>query len=293
MKQWGVTLQKCNRDFEKVQSKVQLSLPLSCTESSALPLNGRAPIITGGSRGIGRAIALHFNSLGARLVINYASNSTHADQLVSLLNSSAAAGAADDGGLPQAIAIKADISDEQQVKTLFDKAEAVFGSIQILVHSAGILDPKYPPIASTTVADWDETFSINTKGAFLCCRAAINRFARGGRIIMISTSLVGGLQPGYGAYTASKAAVETMIKIAAKELKGRGVTANCVAPGPTATELFFQGKSEETINRMVDLCPLGRLGQTHDLTPIVGLIASDAGEWINGQVIRVNGGAIV
>lgn len=259
---------------------------------SALLLKGRVAIITGGSRGIGRAIALHFNSLGAKLVINYASNSTQADQLVSELNSTTAEVTTSDTQ-PQAIAIKADVSDEEQVRTLFDQAEAIFGSVQILVHSAGVLDSKYPLISNTSVADWDKTFSINAKGAFLCCREAVNRFSQGGRIIMISSSLVAGLQPGYGAYTASKAAVETMIKITAKELKGRGVTANCVAPGPTATELFYEGKSEETIKRMIDLCPLGRLGQTDDITPIVGLLASDAGEWINGQVIRVNGGSIV
>ncbi|CAM8971440.1 unnamed protein product [Rhodiola kirilowii] len=262
------------------------------SSSDALPLKGRVAIITGGSRGIGRAIALHFSSLGAKVVINYASNSAQADQLVSELNSTASEVTSSDGH-PRAIAIKADVSDEEQVRNLFDQAETLFGAIQILVHSAGVLDSKYPAIGNTTVADWDKTFNINTKGAFLCCREAVNRFAHGGRIIMISSSLVAGLQPGYGAYTASKAAVETMIKITAKELKGKGVTANCIAPGPTATELFFEGKSEETIKRMMDLCPLGRLGQTDDVTPIVGLLASDAGEWINGQVIRVNGGAIV
>jgi 3-oxoacyl-[acyl-carrier protein] reductase len=158
-----------------------------------------------------------------------------------------------------------------------------------------VLDPKYPILANTTVEDWDMTFNVNTKGAFLCCREATNwlAYGGGGRIIMISTSLVGAPTPGYAAYTASKAAVETMTRIVAKELKGTGITANCVAPGPVATELFFAGKTEETLKRIADACPLNRLGEPEDISKVVGFIASDAGEWINGQVIRVNGGFVV
>lgn len=142
--------------------------------------------------------------------------------------------------------------------------------------------------------DFDFTFNVNTKGAFLCCREAANRLIRGGggRIILISSSTVGGLKPGFGAYAASKAAVETMVKILAKELKGSGITANCVAPGPIATEMFFAGKDEEHIKKIIDECPLGRLGETKDVAPIAGFLASDAGEWVNGQVIRVNGGYV-
>ncbi|KAL6185679.1 hypothetical protein ACLB2K_041807 [Fragaria x ananassa] len=184
----------------------------------------------------------------------------------------------------------------EMVKLLFDMAEQEMGAqVHILVNCAGVLDPKYPSLADTTVNDWDNTFNINTKGAFLVCREATNRLARGagGRIIMITTSVVGGLMPGYAAYAASKAAVETMTKIVAKELKGSGITANCVAPGPVATELFFAGKSEETVNRITEACPLGRLGQPHDVSQVVGFLAGDAGEWINGQVLRVNGGALI
>ncbi|KAK0598912.1 hypothetical protein LWI29_000682 [Acer saccharum] len=149
------------------------------------------------------------------------------------------------------------------------------------------MDPKYPALANTAVEDWDKTFNVNTRGAFLCSKEAANRLVHGGggRIILISTSVVGGLFPGYGAYAASKAAVETMAKIMAKELKGSGITVNCVAPGPVATELFFAGKTEETVNRLVDSCPLGRFGQPGDVSKIVGFLAGDDGEWINGQVI--------
>ncbi|KAE8098366.1 hypothetical protein FH972_016435 [Carpinus fangiana] len=257
--------------------------------SSSSRLDGRVAIVTGASRGIGRAIAIHLHSLGARVVLNYASSSTKADLLASELNASATL------SHPQAIAVRADVSDPDQVKLLFDRAEQEFGSIHILVNSAGVLDPKYPTLANTSVEDWDMTFNINTKGAFFCCKEAANRLKRGGngRIIMISTSVVGSLLPGYAAYAASKAAVETMTKIVAKELKGTGVTANAVAPGPVATDLFFEGKSEETIKMIADACPLGRLGEPKDVTHVVGFLASDAGEWINGQVIRVNGGFVV
>jgi 3-oxoacyl-[acyl-carrier protein] reductase len=259
--------------------------------SPSLPLLDRVAIVTGASRGIGRAIAIHLHSLGARVAINFVSSSSQADLLVSELNASA-----NFTSQPQAIAVKADLSDPDHVKLLFDRTEQEFGSkIHILVNCAGVLDPKYPTVANTTVEAWDNTFNINTRGAFLVCREAANRLIRGGggRIIMTSSSAIGMNPPGYGSYVASKAAVEAFVKILAKELKGAGITANCVAPGPVATELFFAGKSEDTINRLVSNCPLGRLGEPKDISPIVGLLASDAGEWINGQVIRANGGSVV
>lgn len=260
------------------------------SSSSSLPLNGRVAIVTGGSRGIGRAIATHLHSLGAKLVINYASsNSTQADQLASELNSC-------ENTQSKAIAVRADVSDPEQVKHLFDRAEQEFETqAHIVVNCAGILDPKYPTLAETSVEDWDKTFSVNARGAFLVSREAARRLRRGGggRIIEISTSLVGGLMPGYGAYAASKAAAETMTKILAKELKGSGITANCVAPGPVATELFFAGKSEETVKKIAEACPLNRLGEPKDVAQVVGFLAGDAAEWVNGQVIRVNGGYII
>lgn len=256
-----------------------------------LNLNGRIAIVTGGSRGIGRAIAVHLHSLGARVVINYASSSKQADELASELNNSN-----DSSGSQSALAVKADVSEADEVKVLFDRAEQELGGqVHVVVNCAGVLDPKYPSLADTSVQDWDKTFNVNTKGAFLVCREAARRVARGGggRIIMITTSVVGGLMPGYAAYAASKAAVETMTKVVAKELKGTGITANCVAPGPVATELFFAGKTDDTVKRIADACPLGRLGDPNDVSQVVGFLAGDAGEWVNGQVIRVNGGSLI
>ncbi|KAI3471509.1 hypothetical protein Pfo_028159 [Paulownia fortunei] len=241
------------------------------TTADSLPLNGRVAIVTGASRGIGRAIAIHLRSLGAKLVINYASSSSQADLLASELNSNAADKSPSS---PVAIAVKADVSNPDDVKSLFDRAEQEFNTpAHILVNCADFRS-KVPDPSQYDSRRLETTFSVNTK-------------------VLISTSTVGVALPGYATYSASKAAVETMAKIVAKELKGSGITVNCVAPGPVATELFFAGKSEEMVQRIVDACPLGRLGEPNDVAQIIGFLVSDAGEWVNGQVIRVNGGFVV
>ncbi|KAF3532339.1 hypothetical protein DY000_02043940 [Brassica cretica] len=262
------------------------------------PLAGRVAIVTGSSRGIGRAIAIHLAELGARVVVNYTTKSSDAELVAAEINglpavtgngpraivvqanvsepsqvkslfdaaerafespvhilSDAELVAAEINGLPavtgngpSAIVVQANVSEPSQVTSLFDAAESAFElPVHILVNSAGVLDPKYPSIANTSVEDFDRTFSVNTKGAFLCSKEAANRLKQGGggRIILLTSSMTRGLKPGFGAYAASKAAVETMVKILAKELKGTGITANCVAPGPIATEMFYEGKSSE------------------------------------------------
>ncbi|URE16358.1 Short-chain type dehydrogenase [Musa troglodytarum] len=259
----------------------------------ALPLSGRVAIVTGASRGIGRAIASHLASLGASLVIGYASSSAAADRLAAELNSSKLNSSTNQK--PRAVAVRADVSDPDNVKSLFDAAESAFGGpAHILVACAGVLDDKYPTLSTTAVEDWDAAFAVNTRGAFLCCREAANRLVRGGggRIVCITSSTTASLRPGFGAYVASKAAVEAMVKVMAKELKGTAITANCVAPGPVATDMFFAGKSEETVRRVVEENPMGRLGETEDIVPVVGFLCTDDGQWVNGQVIRVNGGYV-
>lgn len=258
------------------------------SSGDTLPLRDRVAIITGGSSGIGRAIALHLSSLGARVLIIYSTNFKKAEMTAAEINSG-------EGVSPRAAVYKVDVSDPVQVKSMFDAAESVFGSpVDIFVNSAAIFDPKNPTIAGTAVEDFDRIFAVNARGAFLCCREAANRIKRGGggRIICLTTSNVAALRPNFGAYAASKAAVETMVKILSKELKGTGITANCVAPGATGTDYFYTGKTTEMLNALVNEVPLGRLGLPEDISPVVALLATDAGGWVNGQVIRVNGGAV-
>ncbi|XP_021741145.1 NADPH-dependent aldehyde reductase-like protein, chloroplastic [Chenopodium quinoa] len=266
------------------------SSPTTTTPTAAAnTLQDRVAIVTGASRGIGKVIALHLASLGAKLVINYTSPSskTYADQLVCQINSLT---------LPsittlRAIAIQADVSDEFQVKALFNTAEQTFNTQpHIVVTSAGIFDSKYSSLFDIEASHFDRIFGINTRGTFLCIKEAANSFKRGGggRIVTMSSSAVRSLKEKYGAYAASKAAVNVMTTILAKELKGSGITVNAVAPGPVATEMFFEGKTEEMVKKIAEECPLKRLGKVED----VGFLASDAGEWVNGQVIRVNGGYV-
>ncbi|XP_010463872.1 PREDICTED: short-chain type dehydrogenase/reductase-like [Camelina sativa] len=270
----------------------------SSVSSPTFCLAGRVAIVTGSSRGIGRAIAIHLAELGARIVVNYSTNSVEADKVAAAITSSCSKN--DDsedvaGKIPRVIVVKADISEPSQVKSLFDEAERVFESpVHILVNSAAIADPNHSSLSDTSVELFDRIISVNTRGAFLCAREAANRLKRGGggRIILLSTTLVQSLHPHYGSYTASKAAVEAMAKILAKELKGTHITVNCVSPGAVATDMFFTGVSDEIVEKVKSLNLFGRLGETKDIAPVVGFLASDAAEWINGQVIIANGGCL-
>jgi len=240
----------------------------------------RVAIVTGASRGIGAAIAERLAADGFTVVINYAGKAAEAEALVAKIEAA--------GG--HAVPAQADVSDPAAVARMFDAAEAAFGGIDVLVNNAGIM--KLASIAEADDALFDSQIAINLKGSFNTLREAAKRLRAGGRIINLSSSVVGLYQPTYGVYAATKAGVEAMTHILAKELRGRGITVNAIAPGPTATALFLNGKPQAVIDNLTKLAPLERLGQPKDIANAVAFLAGPDGAWINGQVLRANGGII-
>jgi len=242
--------------------------------------NGKIAIVTGASRGIGAAIAERLANDGFAVVINYAGNEGEASAQVARIR--------ERGG--SAIAVRADVSKPDEVGRLFDAAEKEAGTLAVLVNNAGVM-----PLAAIADAKdelFERTIAINLKGVFNGMREAARRMPDGGRIISFSSSVVGLYQPTYGIYAATKAGVEAMTHVLANELRGRNITVNTIAPGPTATDLFLNGKSPELIERLGKLAPLERLGQPADIAAVVSFLAGPDGAWINGQVIRANGGII-
>ena len=240
----------------------------------------RVAIVTGASKGIGASIARRLAKDGIAVVVNYATNAQAADDIVSQI------GAA--GG--RAVAIKADIAAPDGMIRLFDAAEQNFGGTDILVNNAGIMELS--PIRDADDATFERMVSVNIGGVFRGLREGARRLRDGGRIISFSSSVVGLSPPTYGIYAATKAATEAMTHILAKELGPRGITVNAVAPGPVETELFMKGKSEAMVKTIVSMNPLGRLGQPDDIAGLVAFLAGPDGFWVNGQVIRANGGVI-
>ena len=240
----------------------------------------RAAIVTGSSTGIGAAVAERLAADGIAVVINYSKNPAPAETLVSRI--------VNGGG--QAIAVGADVSDPAAVTRLFDEAERAFGGVDVLVNNAGIM--KLAAVAATSDALFDQAIAINLKGTFNGLREAANRLREGGRIVSFSSSVVGLYQPTYAAYAATKAGVEAMSHILAKELGPRQITVNVVASGPVATQLFLNGKSDDEIKPIVARTPLARLGKPDDIARVVSFLVSAEGGWINGQVLRANGGII-
>ncbi len=241
---------------------------------------GRVALITGTSRGIGRAIAERLARDGIAVVVNYAGNESAARDAVNAIEKS--------GG--RAIAVQADVANRADVQRLFEETIQKFGRLDILVNNAGIMFNK--PLADVAEEEFDRIFAVNVKGTFLACQQAARRMAEGGRIINFSSSTTAMMLPTYGAYVATKGAVEQMSHILAKELGPRGITVNVVSPGPTDTELFGQGKSEQDKQRFAQLAALGRLGQPRDIADVVALLICDDARWITGQNLRVNGGTI-
>jgi 3-oxoacyl-[acyl-carrier protein] reductase len=240
----------------------------------------KVAIVTGASRGIGSAIANRLASDGFAVVVNYAGRSAEAETLVRQIEEA--------GG--KAISVQADVSDAGAVERLFDAAESAYGRIDLLVNNAGIM--KLAALAESDDTLFDSQIAINLKGSFNTLREAAKRLRNGGRIINLSSSVVGLYQPSYAVYDATKAGVEAMTHVLAKELRGRNITVNAVAPGPTATALFLDGKPQQVIEHLTKLAPLERLGQPEDIANTVAFLAGPDGAWVNGQVLRANGGII-
>jgi 3-oxoacyl-[acyl-carrier protein] reductase len=238
-------------------------------------------IVTGASRGIGAAIASRLAKDGYAVVVNYAGSAKEAAKVVD--------GIVAAGG--QAMAVQADVADPVAARRLFDEALRAYGRVDVLVNNAGIMPPALPHLVDTDDPTFDRLFAVNVKGSFNTMREAAARLQSGGRIVNFSTSVIGLALPGYAVYAATKGAIEVMTNILAKEMRGRNITVNAVAPGPTATALFLDGKSPETIERLAKAAPLERLGTPDDIANAVALLAGPNG-WVNGQTLRVNGGLV-
>ncbi len=238
----------------------------------------KSVIVTGSSRGIGRAVARRLASDGFAVTVNYAGNATKAEEVVAEIKSA--------GG--QAIALQADVANAADVEHLFNETIDTFGGLNVAVNCAGIM--PLSPIAKGDLELFDNVIATNLRGTFLVLGHAARQVSRGGRIIAFSSSVIAKAFPTYGPYIASKAGVEGLVRVLANELRGRDITVNAVAPGPVATELFLTDKTESQIEQLRKQSPLERLGQPEDIANVVSFLAGPNGSWVNGQIVRVNGG---
>ena len=245
-----------------------------------MPNLQKTDIVTGSSRGIGAAVVERLAADGFSVVINYSGSADAAQKLADKIASLG----------HKAISVKADISKSEEMTAMFERATSEFGGIDVLVNNAGIM--RLSPLAETDDAMFDEQVAINLKGTFNGLRLAAKQLRDGGRIVSFSSSVVGLYQPTYGVYAATKAATEAMTHVLSKELGNRGITVNVVAPGPVDTELFTRGKQQSEISAITGRTPLGRLGKPDDIARTVSFLVGPDGGWINGQVIRANGGII-
>jgi 3-oxoacyl-[acyl-carrier protein] reductase len=240
----------------------------------------KVAIVTGASRGIGAAIADRLARDGFAVVINYSASAGAAEALVGKIKAS--------GG--SALAVCADVADSASVKAMFEATEKAFGGIDAVVNNAGIM--MLGKVADSDDAMLDRQIAVNLKGTFYGMREAARRIRNGGRIVNFSTSVVGTKLETYSVYAATKAAVETMTAVLSKEMRGRNITVNAVAPGPVTTELFLEGKSPELVERMAKMNPMERIGTPEEIASVVSFLLGPDGGWINGQVLRANGGAV-
>jgi 3-oxoacyl-[acyl-carrier protein] reductase len=239
-----------------------------------------AAIVTGGSKGIGAEIAVRLAADGRAVVINYAQATRDADEIVARIKSA--------GG--RALAVKGDVASLDCAANLYDLAEREFGPVEVFVNNAGML--RQAPLAESDDAMFERLVAVNLGGYFRGMRESARRMPDGGRIINISTSVVGFYHPNFGVYAATKAGVDAMTHILAKELGSRQITVNAVSPGQVETVLFLEGKSADELRYYADRIPLGRLGRPDDIVGIVAFLVGPESRWLSGQVIRVNGGGV-
>lgn len=238
---------------------------------------GRVAIVTGGSGGIGRAVAERLAADGFSVLVHYAGAKDIAEETVKALTRAGV----------RAVAARGDVASETEMTAVFDTADREFGGVDVVVHTAGIM--PLAPVAQMDLETFDRVQRTNVRGTFVVDQLAARRVREGGAIINFSTSVTRLQIPGYGAYAASKGAVEALTLILARESRGRDITVNAVAPGPTATPLFLAGKSQETVDQIADANPMRRLGTPEDIAETVAFLAGPA-RWVNGQVLYVNGG---
>ncbi len=238
----------------------------------------KTAIITGASGGIGKAIALRLAADGFNVVLHYSGKSDPVQETIKQIE--AAAG--------KAVGVSADVTKEKEVASIFKEAISAFGTINVVVHSAGIM--PLSPIVENDIELFDKVIATNLRGTFLVLAQAAKQIAQGGRIMALSSSVIAKSTPTYGAYIASKAGVEGLVKVLAAEMRGRQVSVNAIAPGPVATPLFLEGKSKEQIEQLSKIAPFERLGQPEDIAHVVSFLAGPDGGWVNAQVVRPNGG---
>jgi 3-oxoacyl-[acyl-carrier protein] reductase len=238
----------------------------------------KTAIVTGATGGIGHAIALRLAKDNFAITAGYAGNAARAEELVAAIKSVGGA----------AITVKADVSTPSEVELLFRTALEEFGRIDVVVHTAGVM--PMGKIADGDLDTFDRVIATNLRGTFLVLSQAARRVSEGGRILAFSSSVLAKSFPGYGAYCASKGGVEALVRVLTNELRGRNITVNAVAPGPTATDLFLKGKSQSLIDELAKMAPIERLGTPEDIANTVSFLAGPDGGWVNGQIVRVNGG---
>jgi 3-oxoacyl-[acyl-carrier protein] reductase len=253
---------------------------MAMTPGDAVAGRTRTALVTGGTGGMGRVIAGRLAADGFDVAVAYAGEMDLADATVSEVKDHGRRGAA----------FAADIADSDAVSALFDAVDERFGHLDVVVHTAGINHPV--ALADLDLADFDAIHRVNVRGTFVVDQQAARRVRAGGSIVNVSSSMVRFAPPGLSAYAASKAAVEALTRILAKELRGRDITVNAVAPGPTATEAFLRSTPADEQEQLAALPPLGRLGTPDDVAGVVSFLVGPAGRWVNGQVIYANGGFV-